>query len=119
MKNGLEGFFTTFWLIVLIHGAYDLLLTAPELADARLFSITTYIALCYMFFNRFRAFREPGRSVLSLKATFLGGVSLLFAVTLVVVSADIGFGFALMALVGSVMELVLIAYMFVREMGDH
>ena len=103
---------------MLVHAAYDALLTIPELAGYAMLSTTAYILLSYRFFHSLRTYRSNRRETVSLTATFLFGVSLIFSATFVYLSTRLGMAGAANVMGPGALNLALILYMFLREIPE-
>jgi hypothetical protein len=105
-----------FGVIVFAHGLYDAVISIPILAEVAIASTLIYIFLAYQFFHELRNMRFERMDTVSLTANFLCGVSLVTAVTFVYLSGQIGPRESARLLGTDVLSMVLVAYMFLREM---
>jgi hypothetical protein len=105
-----------FGVIVLAHGFYDAIISIPILAEYAITSTLIYIFLAYQFFHELRNMRIERPDTISLTANFLCGISLVTAVTFVYLSGQIGPRASAMLLGTDVLTMVLMVYMFLREM---
>ena len=105
-------------LMIFAHGLYDAAIVIPELADIGILSTIIFALVVYQFFRELRELRSPRVETISLTATFLAGVSMVIAATLVYISSLSNFGQAADVMVMNVLSLAVMAYLFLREMPD-
>ena len=105
-----------FLVIVFAHGMYDAAIAVPVLAEYGILSPMIYILLSYQFFHELRGMRSGVRSTVSLRATFLGLVSLVAAVTFVYLSAPWGAMNAARLMVPEALAMATMVFMFLREL---
>ncbi len=108
----------TFGLAVIAHGLYDAFIAVPALAEYSICTTIIFALVVYQFFRELRDLRGTGKDVVSLSATFLFGVSVLTAATFVYLSSQLGWSPALDKLVPEAIGLVVMVYLFLREMPE-
>jgi RsiW-degrading membrane proteinase PrsW (M82 family) len=106
-----------FSLMVIAHGAYDAF-SLPDLAEYSLGAYIIFALVMYQFFHELRTLRPRGKDPISLTATFLCAVSLLAAATFIYISAVAGSRTAADTLVGDIVGMAMMVYLFLREMPD-
>ncbi len=108
----------TFGVMVFAHGFYDAAISLSALADYSILNPIIFALVVYQFFRELRELRTTRGDTISLTATFLCGVSLLTAATFVYLSATLGCAAAFETLVGDILGLAVMVYLFLREMPE-
>ena len=108
----------TFLIAVFAHGLYDALQVLPALVEFSMGATITFALIVYQFFRELRELRPKRKDTISLSATFLCAVALVTACTFVYVSSLVGWQGAMMALVPQALGLVVMVYLFLREMPE-
>lgn len=117
-KTGIVDFIAMFTAVVLLHGLYNSFQAVPGLTDLAIFTWTTFVGIGYLFFHEMRKNRLATREVFSLRATFLFGLSALVSIALMMLAAQFGFFDAVKIVVPAILQMLLIVYMFIRELSD-
>ena len=121
LRNPIRGFFPfigTFLLLVTAHGGYFALGSGKETKVMVLGSMVIYMLVALWYFRKLYMFRHRSTDQINIGATFLIGISLLAASTLVLASREIGFipTLATFAVVG--FGMVMVSYMFYWQLGE-
>lgn len=111
-------FVAVFGVAVLAHGLYDAFISIEALQEFALLTSIIFALVVYQFFRELRGLRSPRRGGFSLTATFLCGVNLVTAATFVYLCTTVGASDAFDMLAISVIDLSIMAYLFLREMPD-
>lgn len=117
-RHGLQDFFTTFAVVVAIHGLYNSLLVLPQLDGFELFATAVYILMCYQFFQVMHQWRSLGSEPISLTANFLFVLSSVVAMVLCLQIAQMGLMEAIRVLSPELLGSVLLVILFIREINE-
>jgi RsiW-degrading membrane proteinase PrsW (M82 family) len=115
-RQDLSNFLTVFTIMVFAHGFYNALMDI-DLGGGFL-SIIIFIFVSWYFFGLADALRKPGRTVISATSLFILGLSLMLAVTLVVLSFQLPLTMALMLMAAMAVESLVLGIMFIRCFGE-
>lgn len=115
-REGVVHFAQTFAGVVVLHGLYNAVQSLPDLLDLAFASFFCLVALAFWFFREVRNLRVAGRDTLSPIATFVVGLSLVVSVTFILLSAQLGLRLSIESFAPALIELALVAYLFLREM---
>jgi len=103
---------------IILHGLYDALLVLPALADYAIGSMIIYVLLAYQFFHELRQGWAPRGEAVSLAATFIAAVSLVFAVTFVYQASISDFETAIDLVAQPAVASGVMVYLFLKEMPE-
>jgi protease PrsW len=109
------NFGTVFPLAVLIHGAYDFLLTSVHIGELSILAMTLFIIVA-QFYLREQLATFPEEKKEGLMQTFVLSLLLLTGLSFVYAAALVGIGQALPLMVMGVAGVAIITVMFIREM---
>jgi protease PrsW len=109
------NFGTIFPLAVLIHGAYDFLLTSAHIGELSILAMTLFIIVA-QFYLREQLATFPEEKKEGLLQTFVLSLLLLTGLSFVYASALVGIGQAVPLMVMGVAGVAIITVMFIREM---
>lgn len=105
-------------LAILLHGMYDVVIMVQVLNDYSLAGMIIFVLLTYQFFHELRQWWKPPGGVVSLAATFVAAVSLVFAATLVYQSAISDFETSLDLVAQPAVAMGVMLIVFLREMPE-
>jgi len=118
-RNGWNNFLAAFGLIIIVHGAYDALLTYPIFGDDFSFlAMIVFILLSRYYFQEAHALRLRGEPAISMTATLMFGLSLTLGLLLIYLSVLLNLSSAFTMTTGSFVSAGIILFMFVREFDE-
>jgi RsiW-degrading membrane proteinase PrsW (M82 family) len=116
--SGLNEFLTVFGAAIVAHGAYDALLSIPELEIGGYLAMAVYVMTCQYYFSRAHALRDPARATISLSGAFIGGIATLGAAMIVFQMVRLGPADGLMIVVPELIGTIVLLVMFFREFNE-
>lgn len=103
---------------IILHGLYDSVIVLPALEEFAIGAMIIYVLLAYQFFRELRQGWAPRGEAVSLAATFIAAVSLVFTVTFAYQSAISDFETAIDLVAQPAVASGVMVYLFLKEMPE-
>jgi len=116
--RNLEYLFSTFAMVVLIHGLYDAFLIVPELAEYRIFAFTAYVFLCFQLFQLIDHIGHRPTRRISLSFVFTLALSLVLATSIGHAVAEAGLVPGIQSVGSAIIGVGAVVIMFFRVIGE-
>ena len=105
-------------LAILLHGAYNALMSVPEFGDFSLFSMTTFVITGRFFFAALRHSRNRWLDPISASAVFTWGIITVIGCALLAASNELGLIYAFDTVGREFLAVGVILFMFYQEIPE-
>ena len=117
-KSNYNDFLYIFGIIIIVHGAYDTLLSLPQFEEGYFLAMIVYILMSMYYFRELNGVTYRNTPSYSLSFLFVSGLCLILSSLIIFQSSQVGLPSSLKIIIPETIGSIIMIFMFFREFNE-